>query len=169
MRRLAGSRLCNHCCPWVFQRSGYLPFQLKKDPSISDSTSYAEKLHSGKYLMPPYYTKDERNLIFAAFVLGSIGELALLFCSIFSTALYHRVHIAMVSVFVVFMFLSTCCLIAEYFLMGRHYASVHPLASPHFNPQSSEKALTKIITLWMSCLGINGKAMYGINLPSVQL
>lgn len=127
-----------------FQRSGYLPFQLKKkDPSISDSTSYAEKLHSGKYLMPPYYTKDERNLIFAAFVLGSIGELAILFCSIFSTALYHRVHIAMVSVFVVFMFLSTCCLIAEYFLMGRHYASVHPLASPHFNPQSSEKSFNQ--------------------------
>ncbi|KOG98270.1 Sfk1p [Saccharomyces eubayanus] len=127
-----------------FQRSGYLPFQLKKhDPSISDSTSYAEKLHSGKFLMPPYYTKDERNLIFTAFVFGCIGELGLLFCSIFSTAHYHHVHVAMVSVFVVFMFLSICCLSAEYFLMGRHYASIHPLANSNLNTQSSEKSFNQ--------------------------
>ncbi|CCD23174.1 Frag1/DRAM/Sfk1 family protein NDAI_0B01400 [Naumovozyma dairenensis CBS 421] len=82
-----------------------------------------------KFYMPPWYHKDERNLIIAACVLGAFGEIALLMCTIFSTALYHHVHLAMVAVFVVLMFFSVVCLSTEYFLMGRHYALLHPLAS----------------------------------------
>ena len=83
---------------------------------------------SRKFLMPPWYRKDERNLIFAACILGALGEIALLMCTIFSTAHYHHVHLAMVAVFVVLMFFSVVCLSTEYFLMGRHYALLHPLA-----------------------------------------
>lgn len=129
-----------------FQRSGRWPFQRHSldnvsvaassngdDRSVSASSmksNYSELLRSAKFLMPPWYTKHERNCIFASFVLGSIGEIALLMCSIFSTADYHRVHISMVAVFCVFMFLSVCCSAAEYYMMGRHYAQLHPLADP---------------------------------------
>ncbi|CAB4256433.1 similar to Saccharomyces cerevisiae YKL051W SFK1 Plasma membrane protein that may act together with or upstream of Stt4p to generate normal levels of the essential phospholipid PI4P [Maudiozyma barnettii] len=71
--------------------------------------------------MNPWFTRDERNLIIASIVLGSIGELGILFCSIFTTASYHHVHIAMLTIFIVFMFLSLVCLTTEYYLMGFHY------------------------------------------------
>ncbi|CAL9735240.1 protein Sfk1p [Monosporozyma servazzii] len=77
------------------------------------------------FRMNPWFIVHERNLIFASFVLGSIGELGLLFCTIWSTALYPNVHTAMVDIFVIFMFLSIVCLTAEYFSMGRHYALIH--------------------------------------------
>lgn len=125
-----------------YQRSGYWPFRLRGDVKTSADdrsenglslnsmkSQYSDLLESSRFLMPPWYTKDERNLIFAAFVNGLIGELGLLFCSIFTTAKYHRVHIAMVTVFIIFMLLCVCCNIAEYMLMGRHYAMLHPLAS----------------------------------------
>lgn len=91
--------------------------------------NYSESLLSSKFIMPPFYTKDERNLIFASFVLGLLGETALVLCSIFSTAIHHNAHITMVIVFIVLMYISCSCLIAEYFLMGRHYAVLHPLAN----------------------------------------
>ncbi|QLG72192.1 hypothetical protein HG535_0C05460 [Zygotorulaspora mrakii] len=119
-----------------YQRAGYWPFHARpRDEVPQDDTSfksmktqYSELLLSAKFLMPPWYSKDERNLIFASFVLGVIGELGLLFCSIFTTAKYHDVHMSMVVVFVVFMCLSIWCNIIEYFMMGRHYALLHPLA-----------------------------------------
>ncbi|CCH62561.1 hypothetical protein TBLA_0H02770 [Henningerozyma blattae CBS 6284] len=115
-----------------YQRAGRRwPWQKHKAyvAESSDYKTYASQLASQRYLMPPWYTRDERNLIWAATVLAAIGELALLFCSIFSTALYHHVHLSMVGVFIAFMFLSICCQGAEYFLMGKHYALIHPLAS----------------------------------------
>ncbi|CCD23722.1 Frag1/DRAM/Sfk1 family protein NDAI_0C00610 [Naumovozyma dairenensis CBS 421] len=78
------------------------------------------------YGMQPWFTKDERNLIWAALILGAIGELGLLFLSIFSTARYHDAHTAMVVVFCIFMLLSIICLTTQYFIMGRHYALLHP-------------------------------------------
>ncbi|CCC71612.1 hypothetical protein NCAS_0H03020 [Naumovozyma castellii] len=91
------------------------------------------------YGMTPWFTKDERNLIWSALVLGCIGELGLLFCSIFSTARYHRVHTAMVAIFCAFMLLSIICLTAEYFLMERHYALLHPRYRASLNDE--EKAV----------------------------
>lgn len=124
-----------------YQRSGYWPFRLraKYKTSADDGSEtglsansmksqYSELLASSRFLMPPWYTRDERNLIFAAFVNALIGELALLFCSIFTTAKFHDVHIAMVVVFIIFLFFSVVCNIAEYLVMGRHYALLHPLA-----------------------------------------
>ena len=132
-----------------FQRAGHWPFQLNKvfgsrkfkadeDYAHNSNTDcyyelvrseYVEMMVKKNYFMPPWYTKDERNLIFASFVFAVIGELALLFCSIFSTAKHHHVHLSMVGIFVVALFFSVCCLSAEYFMMGRHYAILHPLAN----------------------------------------
>lgn len=77
------------------------------------------------FQMNPWFVIHERNLITAAFILGLIGELGLLFCAIWSTALFPNVHTAMVCIFIIFMFLSIVCLTAEYFSMGRHYAMIH--------------------------------------------
>lgn len=121
-----------------FQRCGRWPFQRNKsddsdinDESSSDSSielKYAKLLLSGKFLMPPWYSIQERNLIFASFALGCIAELCLLMCSIFSTARHHIVHLTMLGLFCAFMFLSISCNAVEYFSMGRHYAQLHPLA-----------------------------------------
>lgn len=140
-----------------FQRAGYWPFRLRSncvtsadegsDNNLSFSSmksQYSELLLSSKFLMPPWYTKHERNLIFASFVCGLIGELGVLFCSIFTTAKYHHVHIAMVVVFVVFMFLSVCCNSAEYFSMGRHYALLHPLASQNMDEEKNSTGKVSI-------------------------
>ncbi|CCH62129.1 hypothetical protein TBLA_0G01860 [Henningerozyma blattae CBS 6284] len=100
--------------------------------------NYTHALLSSKFLMPPWYTRDERNLIWAAWVLGLIGELCLFMCSIFSTVKFHRAHITMVYFFLFFMYFSIVCTIAEYFVMGRHYALIHPLADlpPHIHINS---------------------------------
>ncbi|AAS50850.2 ABR080Wp [Eremothecium gossypii ATCC 10895] len=128
-----------------FQRSGHWPLpwlarqRLPADVEPVSSSSYmgselsmrvryAELLSSSRFLMPPYYTKHERNLIFASFVLGLIGELAILMCAIFSTAKFHKVHLSMVGVFVSMMYFSILCAAIEYLSMGRHYARLHPLA-----------------------------------------
>ncbi|CCF55665.1 hypothetical protein KAFR_0A02270 [Kazachstania africana CBS 2517] len=84
---------------------------------------------NSKFYMPPWYTIHEMKLIIAACILGGIGELCLLFCSIFSCSRFPKVHYTMVSIFVVLMFFSICCLSAEYFIMGKHYAVLHPLNS----------------------------------------
>lgn len=113
-----------------FQRSGHWPGFLRSSSNKDYSkVEYHETILSKKYFMPPYYTRHERNLIFAAVILGGLGEVALLMCTIFSTALYHHVHLSMVGVFVVLMFFSVCCQTAQYFMMGRRYALFHPLSS----------------------------------------
>ncbi|SCU81768.1 LAFA_0C07052g1_1 [Lachancea sp. 'fantastica'] len=120
---------------WPFQRTAFTTTAVADHGSVSASqdtvkSNYGDMLRSAKFLMPPYYTRHERNCIWASFALGAAGEICLLMCSIFSTAHYHRVHITMVGLFCAFMFLSVCCNIAEYFMMGRHYAQLHPLANP---------------------------------------
>ncbi|SCU86271.1 LAMI_0D01200g1_1 [Lachancea mirantina] len=119
---------------WPFQRGLFAKTTSADHGSATASTetiksNYRDVLLSAKFLMPPYYTRHERNCIFAAFVLGLVGEVCLLMCSIFSTAKFPHVHTSMVALFCVFMFLSTCCLMAEYYMMGKHYAALHPLAS----------------------------------------
>lgn len=109
------------------------------DSAIEDvQKNYTKALLSSKFLMPPWYTRDERNLIWAAWVLGLIGEVCLCLCSIFSTVKFHRAHITMVYFFLFFMYFSIVCLVAEYFVMGRHYAMIHPLANlpPHIHVNS---------------------------------
>lgn len=119
-----------------FQRSGHWPFRVPREDEYVHSndassmkTNYASALVQGKFLMPPFFTRHERNLVWASFVLACISELGLLMCTIFSTNTYPKVHTSMVSVFVVFLGLSIICHIAQYTTMGRHYAVVHPLAA----------------------------------------
>ncbi|CDO95403.1 unnamed protein product [Kluyveromyces dobzhanskii CBS 2104] len=122
-----------------FQRSGHWPFKLpysyeddmeKSNDSSSMKTNYVDALIHKRYVMAPFFTKHERNLVWASFVLGSIGELALLMCTIFSTNVYPKVHGTMVGIFCAFVGLSVICHSAQYFTMGRHYAVIHPLTSP---------------------------------------
>lgn len=95
-----------------------------------------------KVLMAPGFTRHETRLLFASAIIGGLGEIALLMCSIFSTALYHHVHLAMVGVFVVLMFFSVCCHSTAYFIMGKYYALIHPLS----NLSDSEIDLSNVIS-----------------------
>ncbi|AET38052.1 Sfk1p Ecym_2310 [Eremothecium cymbalariae DBVPG len=130
-----------------FQRSGHWPFiflayhrastqlyPMSSSSGIESAPSvrvrYADLLVNQNYLMPPYYTVFERNMIVASFFFGVFGELALLMCSIFSTAKHHTVHLTMVGLFIALMYFSILCNLIEYFSMGRHYALLHPLAGP---------------------------------------
>lgn len=118
-----------------FQRSGHWPFRMpskeypenSSEENSSEKSGYSSALAQGKFLMPPFFTKHESNLVWASFFLAIIGEAGLILCSIFSTSTHPNVHIAMVTVFVVFIGLSVICHIAQYMTMGRHYAMVHPL------------------------------------------
>ncbi|CAR28317.1 hypothetical protein ZYGR_0R00510 [Zygosaccharomyces rouxii] len=135
-----------------FQRSGYWPFKLRSnyrtaadeghefDPTYdSMKNEYSSMVLSSKFLMPPWYSVLERNLIFASFAAGLVGELGILFCSIFTTSKYPSVHTTMVSIFVGFMCVSIVCNIGEYLSMGKHYALLHPLAA-----QNQVEGLEKI-------------------------
>lgn len=120
------------------QRSGRFPgFRRKpaRTEQLIDSTAeeggllreqYERAILAKQYLMPPWYTVHERNFIFASFVFGFLGELALLMCSIFSTSTHHNVHMSMVVLFVILMCASIIGLTIEYFSMGYHYAQIHP-------------------------------------------
>ncbi len=72
-----------------------------------------------------WFKKDERNLLFAACILGIIGSLGILFVAIFSIKNYDNVHHAMLGVFLAFICLSIICLCAQYCMMGLHYRNIH--------------------------------------------
>ncbi|KAL6942979.1 hypothetical protein ACO0RG_001952 [Hanseniaspora osmophila] len=78
------------------------------------------------FYMPFWFSEDERNLMFASFVSACIGEVCILICSIFNTRRHHRVHITMVSLFLLFLAISVILSGTEYILMGMHYRAIHP-------------------------------------------
>lgn len=119
-----------------------------------------ELFQRNKCMMNPWFTKDERNLIISSIILGTIGELGLLFCTIFSTAKYHHVHISMLVIFIVFMFFSLVCLTTHYYLMGFHYTRLRkgnidtdPMTTTEFSKSDGHwnKFLISAIfkTLWI--------------------
>ncbi|SMN17775.1 similar to Saccharomyces cerevisiae YKL051W SFK1 Plasma membrane protein that may act together with or upstream of Stt4p to generate normal levels of the essential phospholipid PI4P [Maudiozyma saulgeensis] len=116
-----------------------------------------ELLQRNNGWMNPWFTKDERNLIIASIILGSIGELGILFCSIFTTASYHHVHIAMLTIFIIFMFLSLVCLTVNYYLMGFHYTILRRQNISTINTNKSTAHWNKFLisaifkTLWLVC------------------
>ncbi|CAL9735979.1 protein Sfk1p [Monosporozyma servazzii] len=90
------------------------------------SGGFTKKKH---FYMAPGFTRHESRLLLASAIIGGLGQICLLMCSIFSTANYHHVHLSMVAVFVVLMFFSVCCHSTAYFIMGKYYALIHPLAN----------------------------------------
>ncbi len=72
-----------------------------------------------------WFKKDERNLIFAACILGGVGQLGILLCSCFNIKHFRRVHDTMLGIFVCFVFLSLVCIITQYVMMGLNYQKIH--------------------------------------------
>lgn len=133
-----------------------------------------ELFQRNKCMMNPWFTKDERNLIISSIILGTIGELGLLFCTIFSTANYHHVHISMLVIFIVFMFFSLVCLTTHYYLMGFHYTRLRkgnidtdPMTTTEFSKSDGHwnKFLISAIfkTLW-----IVGAVVWAIAFATLQ-
>jgi hypothetical protein len=57
--------------------------------------------------------------------LGVVGQLGILFCSIFDTKNYNKAHYSFLALFVVCLFLSLCLLVCQYWLMAVHYQQIH--------------------------------------------
>lgn len=57
----------------------------------------------------PYITHHQPRLAIASIILAIIGQLGILFVSIFNTKNFHAVHLTMVGVFIAFIFFSCCC------------------------------------------------------------
>lgn len=72
-----------------------------------------------------WFKKNERNLAITAIGFAIIGELGILFVSIFNTVLYDNVHHAMLAVFLVCVAISIALQSLEYLLMGIHYKKIH--------------------------------------------
>lgn len=74
----------------------------------------------------PYVSKHQPRLAIASIILACIGELAILFVSIFKTTRFPHVHITMVGVFIVFIFLSCICDYSITFIFGNSSSRLHP-------------------------------------------
>jgi hypothetical protein len=72
-----------------------------------------------------WFKKDERNLIFAGCILGSIGQLGILLCACLNTRDFTRVHATMLGIFVGFVFLSMVTVMTQYCMMGLNYKKIH--------------------------------------------
>jgi hypothetical protein len=81
--------------------------------------------HAGRLL--PNARRLEK--VFAGFSIafGIIGQLGILFVSIFNTEAFHNVHIAMLVVFIVGVGISALFMVAELAMLDRSYPDVHRL------------------------------------------
>ncbi|KAH3899858.1 related to Protein SFK1 [Saccharomycodes ludwigii] len=106
--------------------------------------------------MPFWFTKHERNVMFAACILTGIGEILLLLATIFSDKDYNTTHYGLIFTFVVLMAIGVGLNILEYMLMGLSYMKIHPLHR-RFNKYAIS-ALAKgfwLLTaiIWAICFG----------------
>lgn len=81
--------------------------------------------HAGRLV--PNRRRLEKVLAGFSIGLGIIGQLGILFVSIFNTNAFPHVHVAMLCVFIVFTGLSILCVIGEFFLLDRAYSGIRRL------------------------------------------
>lgn len=65
--------------------------------------------------------KHVRNSMIAAIICGIIGQLGILFVSIFNTRVFHHVHESMLVIFIVFVAISSLSSVAEYASLDKDY------------------------------------------------
>lgn len=95
-----------------------------RDTSFSSSSSSSEevsdevKISKTKHFFK--FSHHEKNLIFASLICCCIGSLGILFCSIFNTRDFHRVHLSMVGVFLAGMAISVILTGTSFILTGKN-------------------------------------------------
>ncbi|OBA28835.1 hypothetical protein HANVADRAFT_36535 [Hanseniaspora valbyensis NRRL Y-1626] len=81
---------------------------------VSDEVKIGKTKHFLKF------SHHEKNLIFASLICCCIGSLGILFCSIFNTRDFHRVHLSMVGVFLAGMAISVILTGTSFILTGKN-------------------------------------------------
>ncbi|KAI5949247.1 hypothetical protein KGF57_004846 [Candida theae] len=75
----------------------------------------------------PYITKHQPRLAIASIIFAIIGQLGILFVSIFNTKNFHNVHLSMVGVFIAFIFFACCCDFGISFVFGTKPSLLDPV------------------------------------------
>lgn len=81
--------------------------------------------HAGRLL--PNWNRTEKIMSGCAIAFGIIGQLGILFVSIFNTNVFPHVHVAMLCVFIVGVGISTLFTIAEFVLLDRNYSGIRQI------------------------------------------
>ncbi|KAI3404636.2 hypothetical protein KGF56_002581 [Candida oxycetoniae] len=75
----------------------------------------------------PYISHHQPRLAIASIICSIIGQLGILFVSIFNTKNYHHVHMAMVGIFIAFIFLACCCDFGITYIFGTRPFDLDPV------------------------------------------
>ena len=75
----------------------------------------------------PYISYHQPRLAIASIILAIIGQLGILFVSIFNTKNFHSVHLTMVGIFIAFIFFSCCCDFGVSFIFGTRPSLLDPV------------------------------------------
>ncbi|KAL6451812.1 SFK1 Protein SFK1 [Candida maltosa Xu316] len=75
----------------------------------------------------PYISKHQPRLALASIACAIIGQLGILFVSIFNTNSFHHVHISMVGIFIAFCFFACLCDFAISYIFGTNPDKLDPV------------------------------------------
>ncbi len=84
----------------------------------------SERFLRHKRRLIPNTQKKDRTLSILAIVFGFLGQLGIIFLSIFDTKRHHNVHISMLGVFLVGMLISTGCIASEFSILDKAHREV---------------------------------------------
>ncbi|KAI5955162.1 hypothetical protein KGF54_001723 [Candida jiufengensis] len=80
-----------------------------------------------KHKIQPYISHHQPRLAIASIICAIIGQLGILFVSIFNTKNFHSVHLSMVGIFIAFVFLACCCDFGVSYIFGSRGAKLDPI------------------------------------------
>ncbi|KAI5965708.1 uncharacterized protein KGF55_001070 [Candida pseudojiufengensis] len=80
-----------------------------------------------KHKIQPYISHHQPRLAIASIICAIIGQLAILFVSIFNTKNFNTVHLSMVGIFIAFIFLACCCDFGVSYIFGSRGAKLDPI------------------------------------------
>ncbi|CAK9440971.1 uncharacterized protein LODBEIA_P48400 [Lodderomyces beijingensis] len=83
---------------------------------------YLRKAHK----IQPYISHHQPRLAIASIICAAIGQLGILFVSIFNTKNFNNVHLTMVGIFIAFCFFACCCDFGITYIFGTNNSKLDP-------------------------------------------
>ncbi|EDK46001.1 conserved hypothetical protein [Lodderomyces elongisporus NRRL YB-4239] len=80
-----------------------------------------------KHKIQPYISHHQPRLAIASIIMAIIGQLGILFVSIFNTKNFHSVHMSMVGIFIAFCFFACCCDFGITYIFGTRGDQLDPV------------------------------------------
>ncbi|KAI5965703.1 uncharacterized protein KGF55_001065 [Candida pseudojiufengensis] len=75
----------------------------------------------------PYISYHQPRLAIASIICAIIGQLGIIFVSIFNTKNFNSVHLSMVAIFIAFCFFACCCDFGVSYIFGSHGNKLDPI------------------------------------------